>query len=597
MTTDEKIAALRDLMNERGIDMYLIPTDDFHSSEYVGEHFKARSFMTGFTGSAGTAVITQKEAHLWADGRYFVQAAHQIEGSEVILERIGEPGVPEVDEFIEKNFLPGGCLGFDGRCVAAKKAAKYFDIAREKGGDLYTTEDLVDLIWEDRPELPQATTWVLEDEYSGETMQSKIYRIREKMKKKKADAHLISSLYDIAYILNIRGNDIENVPVFLSFLIITDETIILFADTTNWPEEVMSYLDDNKVKLYPYNMVYHYMQSADMADKSVLMDQDVINYNLVKALPGSAKIIDGKNPSELMRAIKNDTEIKNTHIAHVKDGVACTKAIKYIKENIGKVPMTEITASDYYEARRREQENFVDLSFGTISAYGPNAAMMHYSAKPGSEATLEPKGFLLVDSGAHYLEGTTDITRTIALGELTQQMKEYYTVVLRCHLRLMAANFPKGVTGANLDVLSRGPVWDMGLDYRCGTGHGVGHILNVHEGPNSFRWRVAQGTNAAELVPGMITTDEPGLYIEDGFGIRIENELLCVAGETTEYGDFRHFEAITYCPIDLDPVIPEMLTEAEKKTLNDYHEMVRKTLAPYLTDEENKWLAKETRNI
>ncbi len=597
MTTNEKIAKLRDLMNERGIDLYLIPTDDFHSSEYVGEHFKERSFMTGFTGSAGTAVITKTEAHLWADGRYFVQAAKQIADSEVILERMGEPKVPEVDEFIEKNFPAGGCLGFDGRCVAAKKALKYEEIAKEKGGELYTTEDLVDIIWEDRPALPKATTWVLADEFSGESMQAKIYRIREKMKKKKADAHLVTCLYDIAYILNLRGDDIENVPVFLSFLLITDDSVILFTDTTNWPEEAMSYLNENSVKLYPYDMVYHYMQSADLADKRVLLDQDIVNYNIVSALKGSAIIIDDKNPSELMRAVKNDTEIKNTRWAHVKDGVACTKAIKYIKENIGKVPMTEITASDYYEARRREQENFVDLSFDTISAYGPNAAMMHYSAKPGSEATLKPEGFLLVDSGAHFLEGTTDITRTIALGELTQQMKEYYTVVLRCHLRLMAANFPKGVTGANLDVLSRGPVWDMGLDYRCGTGHGVGHILNVHEGPNSFRWRVAKGQNAAELVPGMITTDEPGLYIEDGFGIRIENELLCVAGETTEYGDFRHFEAITYCPIDLDPVIPEMLTEAEKKTLNDYHEMVRNTLKPYLTEEEYNWLVKETRAI
>ncbi|MBQ7147228.1 MAG: aminopeptidase P family protein [Pseudobutyrivibrio sp.] len=597
MTTNEKIAALRNLMKEREIDMYLIPTDDFHSSEYVGEHFKARSFITGFTGSAGTAVITMEEAHLWADGRYFVQAAKQIAGSEVILERIGEPGVPEVEEFIEKNFKDGGRLGFDGRCVSAKNAAKYFDIAREKGGELATTEDLVDLIWEDRPALPKATTWVLADEFSGESMQAKIYRIREKMKKKKADAHLVSSLYDIAYILNIRGNDIENVPVFLSFLLITDDSIILFTDTTNWPEEVMSYLNDNSVKLYPYDMIYHYLQSADLADRRVLLDQSIVNYNMIKALEGSAKIVDDKNPSELMRAVKNETEIKNTRLAHLKDGVACTKAIKYIKENIGKKTMTEIDVADYYEARRREQENFVDLSFDTIAAYGPNAAMMHYSAKPGSEATLKPEGFLLVDSGAHFLEGTTDITRTIALGELTQQMKEYYTVVLRCHLRLLAANFPKGVTGANLDVLSRGPVWDMGLDYRCGTGHGVGHVLNVHEGPNRFHWRVLKGQNSAEIVPGMITTDEPGLYIEDGFGIRIENELLCVAGETTEYGDFRHFESITYCPIDLDPVIPEMMTEAEKKTLNEYHAMVREKLRPYLSEEEYAWLEKETRDI
>lgn len=597
MTTNEKIAALRQLMAERGIDMYLIPTDDFHSSEYVGAHFKARSFITGFTGSAGTAIITTDEAHLWADGRYFVQAAKQIADSEIILERMAEPGVPTVEEFIEKNFPQGGCLGFDGRCVNAKNADKYLSIANKKGGKLYTTEDLVDIIWEDRPALPQATTWVLKDKYSGENMRSKVGRIRQEMKEKKADAHLVTSLYDIAYILNLRGDDIDCVPVFLSFLVITRDSIILFADTTNWPEEVMSYLQDNDVKLYPYDMVYHFMQSADMADRRVLLDRSLVNYNLIQALPGSTQIVDGPNPSELMRSIKNETEINNTRLAHIKDGVACTKAIKYIKENIGKEPMTEITASDLYEKYRREQENFVDLSFTTIAAYGPNAAMMHYSAKPGSEATLKPEGFLLVDSGAHFLEGTTDITRTIALGDLTDQMKEYYTIVLRCHLRLMAAHFPDGVTGANLDVLSRGPVWDMGLDYRCGTGHGVGHILNVHEGPNSFRWRIAEGASSAAIKPGMITTDEPGLYIEDGFGIRIENELLCVEGETTEYGSFRHFESLTVCPIDLDPVIPEMLTEYEKATLNEYHAFVRQTLQPYLSDEENAWLAKETRDI
>ena len=597
MTTNEKIAALRKLMQERGISMYIIPTDDFHSSEYVGLHFKARAFMTGFTGSAGTAIVTATEAHLWADGRYFVQAARQIADSEVVLERMQEPGVPTVEEFIERELPQGGVLGFDGRCVCAKKAAKYFDIVNAKGGQIYASEDLVDMIWTDRPALPQATTWVLEDQYSGETMKSKIARIRKAMQANKADAHLVSCLYDIAYITNMRGDDIANVPVFLSFLLITLDSVMIFADTTNWPEEVMSYLNDNDVKLYPYDMVYHYMGSQDMAGRTVMLDQNTINYNLVKALPGSAKVVDVANPSELMRAIKNETECKNTRLAHIKDGVACTKAIKYIKENIGKEPMTEITASDYFEKMRREQEHFVDLSFDTISAYGPNAAMMHYSAKPGSEATLKPEGFLLVDSGAHYLEGTTDITRTIALGQLTQQMKEYYTVVLRCHLRLMAAHFPKGVTGQNLDVLSRGPVWDMGLDYRCGTGHGVGHILNVHEGPNNFRWRQVDGATAAELVPGMVTTDEPGLYIEDGFGIRIENELLTVEGETTEYGSYRHFDTLTVCPIDLDPVIPDMLTDYEKKTLNQYHAFVRQTLAPYLSEEENAWLAAETRDI
>lgn len=597
MTTNEKIAKLRELMAEKGIDIYLIPTDDFHSSEYVGEHFKARSFITGFTGSAGTAVITKTEAHLWADGRYFVQAAKQIKDSEVILERIGEPGVPEVKEFIEKQFETGFCLGFDGRCVNAKAAAEYEKLAREKAGKLHTTDDLVDVIWTERPELPKATTWVLEDQYSGETFESKIARIREEMRKKKTDAHLVSCLYDIAYILNMRGDDIENVPVFLSFLLITRDTVILFADSTNWPVEVMEYLNNKNVKLYPYEFVYQYLGSAELGDRTLLIDDTLVNYNLVKALPGSAKVVAGKNPSELMRSIKNEVEIKNTRLAHIKDGVACTKAIYRIKTTENKAELTEITASDIFEEERKAQEHFVDLSFDTISAYGPNAAMMHYSAKPGSEATLANNGFLLVDSGAHFLEGTTDITRTIALGELTDQMKEYYTVVLRCHLRLMAAKFPKGLTGANLDILSRGPVFDMGLDYRCGTGHGVGHILNVHEGPQRFHWRIPAGQTSHEVMPGMITTDEPGLYIEDGFGIRIENELLCVEDEKTEYGEYRSFESLTVCPIDLDPVIPEMLTQYEKATLNQYHAFVRETLKPYLTADEYKWLETETRDI
>lgn len=597
MTTNEKITALRSLMKDRNIDVYLIPTDDFHSSEYVGEHFKARSFITGFTGSAGTAVITMTEAHLWADGRYFVQAAHQIADSEIILERIGEPNVPEVKDFIKAALPVNGCLGFDGRCVNAKSAFEYTDIVKEKQGRLYTTEDLVNYIWNERPALPKATTWILTDEYSGETTESKISRIREEMKNKGADSHLVSSLYDIAYILNLRGNDIENVPVFLSFLLIKMDSVFLFADSTNWPKEVISYINKYQIELMPYDSIYEFLSSAKLDNANLLIDKSIINYNMVNSLPKSATIIDSKDPSELMRSIKNDTEIKNTKLAHIKDGIACTKAIYRIKTTTDKKVLTEIDVADIFEEERKKQDNFVDLSFDTIAAYGPNAAMMHYSAKPGSEATLDNKSFLLVDSGAHFLEGTTDITRTIALGELSDMEKEYYTVVLRCHLRLMAAHFPKGVTGANLDILSRGPVFDMGLDYRCGTGHGVGHILNVHEGPQRFHWRIPKGQSSHELIPGMITTDEPGLYIEDGFGIRIENELLTVDGELTEYGQFRHFESITVCPIDLDPVIPELLTQYEKATLNEYHAFVRHTLKPYLTKEEYTWLEKETREI
>ena len=594
MTTNEKIAALRQLMKERDIDMYLIPTDDFHSSEYVGEHFKARSFITGFTGSAGTAVITATEAHLWVDGRYFVQGAKQIAGTEIILEKIGEPKVPTVEEFLKANLPSGGCLGFDGRCVSARNAATYFDIATEKNGTLFSTEDLVDKIWEDRPALPQATTWLLSDEYSGETMESKIARVRQAMAAKKCNAHLISCLYDIAYLLNIRGNDIENVPVFLSFLLITEDSIILFTDTTNWPVEVMEYINEKQIKLYPYDMVYRFMNSAEMADKTILLDETVVNYSIIKQIPGSATIVDDRDPSVMMRAVKNETEIKNTKWAHVKDAVACTKAIYRIKNTKDKATLTEIDVADIFEEERRKQENFLDLSFDTIAAYGTNGAIVHYSAVKGSEARLENKGFVMVDSGAHYLEGTTDITRTIALGELTDKMKEYYTLVLRAHLLLLDAKFLKGTNGANIDMLARNPLWNSLLDYKHGTGHGVGHILNVHEGPQRIHFRA---TSSEAFVPGMITSDEPGIYIENEFGIRTENEVLCVPVTTNEHGEFYGFESLMYVPIDLEPVVADMLTQYEKQTLNEYHAKVRETLKPYLTDEEYDWLVKETHDI
>ena len=596
MTTNEKIARLRELMAQKGIDIYLIPTDDFHMCEYVGEYFKERSFLTGFTGSAGTAVVTMDEAHLWTDGRYFVQAAHQLEGSEFVLEKSGQPNVLTVKEFIASKLQKHQCLGFDGRCVSAKEAAYYFDLAMSKEAVLDTEWDLVGEIWTHRPLLPKSKTFILEDKYTGESTFSKLTKVKAKFSGMGADAHLITSLYDIAYLLNMRGDDIPNVPVFLSYLLIMKAEVLLFADSTNWSKEIFDYLAQNEITLKGYDEIYSYLSGGVLADKSVLLEQAVVNYNLIKALPSSAKIIDAENPSVMMRAVKNETEIKNTKLAHIKDGVACTKAIKYIKENIGKITLDEIAVADCFEKYRKEQEHFLDLSFDTIAAYGPNAAMMHYSAKPGTQATLKNEGFVLVDSGAHYLEGTTDITRTIALGPLTRQMKEYYTVVLRSHLRLMAATFLKGITGIQLDMLARGPVWDLGLDYRCGTGHGVGHILNVHEGPNAFRYKTLDKPSA-EIVPGMITTDEPGLYIEDGFGIRIENELLCVEKETTEYGDFRCFEALTVCPIDLEPVLPELLTQYEKETLNQYHSFVRKTLKPYLSKEEYLWLEKETREI
>lgn len=597
MTEKEKIQALRAEMRERGIDIYLIPTSDFHESEYVGDYFKARKYITGFTGSAGTAVVTMTEAGLWTDGRYFIQAERQLQGSGIDLYRSGEEGVPAVEEFLEDRLTQGGVLGFDGRVINSADASKYEALVQKKEGSLYVKEDLVDIVWKDRPSLPKEKLWILTDEYSGETCGSKLSRIREKMKEKGANLHLISSLYDIAWILNLRGNDILHVPVFLSFLLIGEENCTLFIQDEALSDEVREYLKDNNIQVQPYEAIYEAASAVD-GQASVLMDENIINYRIRTSLPGTVKVINEDNPSELMKSIKNETELRNTRLAHLRDGVAVTKFMYWLKTNIGKEEITEYTAGSYLDGLRAQQENFLDLSFENISAYGANAAMMHYSAAEDTAAVLKPEGFLLVDSGGHYLEGTTDITRTFVLGPLTPQQKLHFTTVCRSNLNLANAKFLYGCKGLNLDILSRGPLWQMGIDYKCGTGHGVGHILNVHEGPNGFRWRiVADRKDSGTLEEGMITTDEPGVYLEGEYGIRTENELICVKDEKNEYGQFMRFENITYAPIDLDGIDPEEMSRTERKWLNDYHKGVYEKISPYLTEEEREWLKTYTREI
>ncbi len=592
-----RLQALREEMKKRNIDIYVVPTSDFHESEYVGEHFKARRFITGFTGSAGTAVVTLTEAGLWTDGRYFVQAEKQLEGSTVTLYRMGEEGVPKVDEFIEDKLPESGCLGFDGRVVNGSWGKKLLAIAEKKNGSLHVNEDLVDLIWTDRPALSRKPLFLLEEKYSGKSTKDKIAALREEMAKDGANVHILTSLYDIAWLLNIRGGDIESVPVVLSYLVLTDKECIWFLQEEVVDEKIAAYLKENQIVTKPYDGIYDYVPTIP-ADACVLMNGSTVNYRITSSVNPAIKVVDKPNPTELMKAIKNPTEVDNTRMAHVKDGVAFTKFMYWLKTNIGKIPMTEISASDYLEERRREQENFIELSFGTICAYGANAAMMHYAATPESNAELKPEGFLLVDSGGHYFEGTTDITRTMALGPITDEMRLHFTAVCRSNLNLANAKFLYGCTGLNLDILARGPLWDMGIDYKCGTGHGVGYVLNVHEGPNGFRWRVVPERNDnGTLEEGMITTDEPGVYLEGKYGIRTENELVCHKAEKNEYGQFMCFENITYAPIDLDAIDPEEMTGREKKLLNDYHAMVYKTLSPYMTEEENEWLKKYTRAI
>lgn len=593
----ERLTALREEMKRRNIDIYVVPTADFHESEYVGEHFKARKFITGFTGSAGTAVITLKEAGLWTDGRYFVQAEKQLEGSTVTLYRMAEEGVPSVEEFVKDKLPQGGCIGFDGRTVNGAWGEKFAAIAEEKGGSLSVGEDLIDLIWTDRPELSRAPLFILEEKYSGKSTAEKIQDVRAKMAEEGADVHILTSLCDIAWLLNIRGGDIQSVPVVLSYLVLTKDQCIWFLQEEVVDDTIRAYLNENHIETRPYDAIYTYVPAIPES-AVVLMNKSGVNYRICNELNKNIQVINKPNPTELMKAVKNPVEVDNTRLAHVKDGVAVTKFMYWLKTNIGKIPMTEISASDYLEARRREQENFIDLSFTTISAYGANAAMMHYSATPESNTGLKPEGFLLVDSGGHYYEGTTDITRTFVLGPISDEMKQHFTAVCRSNMKLANAKFLYGACGLNLDILARGPLWDMGIDYKCGTGHGVGYILNVHEGPNGFRWKIVpERHDSGVLEEGMITTDEPGVYLEGKYGIRTENELVCRKAEKNEYGQFMEFENITYAPIDLDGIDPEQMSPREKQMLNDYHKKVYEVLSPYMTEEENEWLKKYTRAI
>ncbi len=580
----KRLKDLRELMEQRGIDIYVVPTSDFHESEYVGEYFKARKFITGFTGSAGTAVITKTQAGLWTDGRYFVQAKNQLKDSTVTLFPMGEENVPTVAEFVKENLPPKGCIGFDGRVVNGKAGEEYKNIADEKKGRLYVEEDLVDLIWEERPPMSKKPFFILEEKYSGKSTKEKLQEVRGEMEKEKADIHILTSLYDIAWLLNVRGGDIDYVPVVLSYLVLSKEECVWFLQQEILTEEQKSYLKDNGIVTKEYEEIYSYVPEIP-GDKKALLHKSEVNYRIVNALKDTVEIIDKENPTELMKSVKNKTEAENTIKAHVKDGVAFTKFMYWLKNSIGKEEITEISASDVLENFRRQQENFLDLSFDTISAYGANAAMMHYSATEETNALLKPEGFLLVDSGGHYLEGTTDITRTMALGPITEEMRLHFTTVLCSNLNLASARFLHGCTGRNLDILSRGPLWKLGIDYKCGTGHGVGHILNVHEGPNSFRWQKREGVPEAVLEEGMITTDEPGVYIEGAYGIRTENELLCKKGVKNEYGQFMEFETITYAPIDLDAIDPNLMTEEQRAVLNEYHKKVYEVLSPYMTQE------------
>lgn len=594
MNINQRIEKLRQFMKKRGLTVYIVPTSDFHQSEYVSEYFKARQFITGFTGSAGTAVITMEEACLWTDGRYFIQAAHELEGTEVKLCRIGMEGVPELKEYVKEHLTEKGGLGFDGRVMSAKDGEYYHKLARECGTSLYTEEDLIGEIWEERPGFPISTPFVLETKYAGKTVKEKIEEVRNDMEKKGADYHILNDACDIAWLLNIRGNDISHVPVILSYLILDGTHCFWYVKQENITPELRTYLDENNITVKDYEDIYEDL--GEIQDGIVLADLGKINYNMKASLTVPVK--DERNPEESRKAVKNGVEVENIRNAHIKDGVAVTKFMYWLKQTIGKEIITEMDAARYMDKLREELSHYVDISFDTIAAYGENAAMMHYEPNEEHNAVLQPRGFLLVDSGGHYLEGSTDITRTFALGPISKEERLMFTTVVRSNLILANAKFLYGCTGRNLDILAREPLWQMGIDYRCGTGHGNGYLLNVHEGPNAFRWRKLSGAKEEPaLEEGMITTDEPGVYVEGKYGIRIENELLCKKAEKNEYGQFMEFENITYAPIDLDAIDPSEMTSSEKRMLNDYHKKVYDVVAPYLNNEEKEWLKKYTEEI
>lgn len=571
----ERIEELRKLMKEHGIDLYIIPTSDYHQSEYVGEYFGARKYMSGFTGSAGTLIVGLDEARLWVDGRYHIQAEKQTANTGITLMKMGLAGVDTINEYLEKN--ADKTVGFDGRVMS------YQEVLNMKN-KVISNVDLVNEIWHDRPSISHEPAFIYDEKYCGESRGSKLQRLRKAMKD--CNHHIITSLDDIVWLFNIRGNDVPCNPVVLSYALINQEDAYLYVQDGVIDAKIEAILKRDSIYIKNYNDIY---DDVEKLTGKVLLDKQIVNYEICRRL--NCEIVNGPNPTQLFKAIKNKTEIEATKFAHIKDGVAVTKFMYWLKTNVGKIPMDEVSISDKLEEFRKAQKDFYDLSFDTICAYKENAALMHYKAEPGKCATVTNEGLLLIDSGGQYFDGTTDITRTFVLGNISDIERRDYTVALKALLRLQDARFIAGTTGPNLDLFAREMVYKYNLDYRCGTGHGVGHFLNVHEGPNGFRPKDRPGSNAmCAFEPGMITTDEPGIYIENSHGVRHENELLCVETANNEYGQFLRFEPITMVPFDLDGLDLNLLSNHEIEQINEYHQLVFDTIAPYLTSEEKSWL-------
>ena len=584
MEINKKIEEARKVMEKYKVDAYIVTSSDYHQSEYIDTYFKGREYLSGFTGSAGVLVIFKDEACLWTDGRYHIQAEKQLKGSEVKLFKQGNLGVPTYKEYIVSKLAENSKIGIDAKILLSSDINEILSKKKYKIVDF----DLLDKVWDERKALPNGKIFILEDKYTGKSYKEKVKEIRKILKEKGADYNIISSLDDIAWIYNFRGCDITHNPVALSFTIISEKKSTLYINEKKLDKKAQKYFRDNKVEIKEY---FEFFKDIKKLKGNILVDFNKISYAIYEAISKNT-IINSMNPSTYLKAHKNETEIVNTKKIHIQDGVAIVKFMYWLKNNYKKENITEFSAEQKINSLRKEIEGYLELSFHTISAFGKNAAMMHYSA-PEKKSTKIQDGVYLLDSGGTYLRGTTDITRTFFLGKVGKQEKIDNTLVLKGMLALSRAKFLFGATGTNLDILARQFLWNVGIDYKCGTGHGVGHILNVHEGPHGIRLQY----NPQRLEVGMIVTNEPGAYIEGSHGIRIENELLVKEACETEHGKFLEFETITYAPIDLDGIVKTLLTKEEKQQLNEYHSEVYKKLSPYLNKKEKEFLKEYTKSI
>lgn len=582
-----RIDSLRKLMINRGIDAYVVLTDDFHASEYVGDYFKCRAYLSGFTGSAGTLAVTADEAGLWTDGRYFLQAAEQLQGSGITLHKMGVDA--PIPAYLKTVLKSGQCVGYDGRTVRAGYAKVLKNALRDLSVRFDETADLVGELWSDRPPFPAAPIWELPATYTGKSRRDKLADVRRAMADAGANCHVLASLDDIAWLFNLRGNDVQYNPVFMSHALLTPDETVLYISPDAVQAGLADALQNDGVTLRPYLQIYKDL-TALPEDSRVLLDEDAINVALCRALPANVKTVVRTNPTTLMKAQKTPVEQENMRLAHIYDGVALTKLLCWLRSQ--PLSRTELDIAAKLESLRSACPDYLGQSFAPIVATGPHGAIIHYEPTEESNISLVDNSFLLMDTGGQYRQGTTDVTRTVAIGTLTDEQKSHYTAVLRGNLALAAAYFKHGCTGVNLDYLARSPLWKLGLDYNHGTGHGVGYLLNVHEGPQGIRLRDKNG--GAVLEEGMILSDEPGVYLENRYGIRLENLILCRKAEKTDWGQFMAFDTLTMVPFDRNAIDPTQMTEEELQLLNEYHAKVYETIAPYLDAEEQAWLREAT---